>query len=73
MTTVYVIRRTDKEDPTDTALVFGAPGDMGSGYPSASTFITSDFRVAEEYQHEFTSVSLFRDNVYTIEEREVQV
>jgi hypothetical protein len=70
MTTVYVIRRTDKEDPTDTSLIFGAPGNMDVGYPVDKVFITSDFRTADEYQKEMSSV---HGDTYAIEEREVQV
>jgi hypothetical protein len=72
MTTVYVIRRTDKEDPTDTDLIFGAPGDMGNGYPVNHTFVTSDSRLAHRYCCEMVA-RWGEKNTYAIEEREVHV
>jgi hypothetical protein len=72
MTTVYVIRRTDKEDPTDTNLIFGAPGAMGSGYPGKNEFVTSDSRLAHRYWCEMVA-RWGEKNTYTVEGREVQV
>jgi hypothetical protein len=70
---VFVIRRTNKKDPKDTQLIYGAPGGcVGENYPADIVFITSDTRVAEKYANEM-SERWGHTQTYTIEGREVRV
>lgn len=71
--TVFVVRRTDLKDPTDTDLIYGAPGSVtGDGYPSTLIFINSDKRVAKKLADEMNG-RYFADQIYAVEEIKVKV
>ncbi|MGC3025866.1 hypothetical protein ACPUER_12050 [Burkholderia sp. DN3021] len=71
-TTVYVIRRTDKKDPTDTSLIFGHPGGCGPDYPQNRTFVTNDQRLANRFRDEMAG-NWGHKCRYEVEPREVRV
>ncbi|MDN8037439.1 hypothetical protein [Burkholderia vietnamiensis] len=69
---MYVIRRTNKADPTDTSLIFGHPGKIDQGYPQNSTFVTNDRRIAVSYCSEMNDQWGHKTR-YEVEPREVRV
>lgn len=68
----FVVSRTDRKNPADKRLVFGAPGALGTLDLNNHPFITNDARLAtllRDEMHEMHGDT----QIYAVEPRDVRI